>query len=111
MDEAAPQAARGGDGPETAAAVNPADLLGGVTLEMLRATFDGWTAAETGGRFWAVRSGSFTAVGPESLIRGCVMAGTAVGLADQLCLQAWLESLPAAELAAVWRDGTAATAL
>ena len=108
MNEAAARAARAGAGPESAAGTAAPGPPGDVTLEMLRATFDGWTVAESGGRFWAVRSGSFTAFGPQSLIRGCVSAGTAAGLADQLCLQAWLESLPADELETVWCDGAAA---
>lgn len=82
--------------------------LGQVTVEMLRETFDAWTVAETGGRFLAYRTGYSNYSGPRSLIRGCVIAQTAEGLAEQLCLQAWLEALPAAELEAVWRGTPAA---
>jgi hypothetical protein len=71
-------------------------------------TFDQWTIAQASSRFWAFRTGIFTAEGPRVLIKACVMAGTAERLADQLCLQAWLESLAAGELEAVWRDGTTA---
>jgi hypothetical protein len=115
MNESAPQAARGTAGSEaqlrqllTDAEVG--ELLGSLTVEMLRETFDHWTIAkrETGGWLLAIRSGWFDADGPRSLIRGCVMADTTTGLAEQLGIQAWLESLTAAELEAVWHDGSAA---
>jgi hypothetical protein len=105
MSEAAPQAARGNAGPE--AAVTDAELgelLGSITVEMLHETFEQWTIGEAAGRLLAVRTGCFGADGPRSLIRGCVMADTTVGLAEQLGIQAWLESLSAAELEAVWRE-------
>jgi hypothetical protein len=104
MSEAAPQAVRGN------ADADLDELLGSITVEMLRATLDHWSIAEreTDGRLLAIRSGCFDAVGPRSLIRGCVMADTPVGMAEQLGIQAWLEALTAAELEAVWRDGPAA---
>jgi hypothetical protein len=107
MDEAAPQAARGNAGPEAVALTDAelGELLGSITVGMLRETFDEWTIGEAAGRFLAVRTGCFFADGPRSLIRGCVIAGTLEGLADQLGVQAWLESLPEAELAGLWRDG------
>jgi hypothetical protein len=105
MSEAAPQAARGNAGPE--AAVTDAELgelLGSITVEMLHETFEQWTIGEAAGRLLAVRTGCFGADGPRSLIRGCVMADTTVGLAEQLGIQAWLESLPAAGLEDLWRE-------
>jgi hypothetical protein len=105
MSEAAPQAARRG----TVTDADVAGLLGSITVEMLRATFDHWTIGEReDGRLLAIRSGCFVADGPRSLIRGCVIADTPAGLAEQLGIQAWLEALTAAELEAVWRDGPAA---
>jgi hypothetical protein len=78
----------------------------GVTVDMLRETFDHWRIGEVAGRWWAVRSGTVAADGPRSLVRPVVSAGTLEGLADQLCVQAWFASLSAAELEAVWRDQT-----
>jgi hypothetical protein len=106
MNEAAPPAARR----DTVRDADVARLLGSITVEMLRATFDHWTIAERedDGRLLAIRSGCFVADGPRSLIRGCVLADTTTGLAEQLGIQVTLESLTAAELEAVWRDGPAA---
>jgi hypothetical protein len=75
----------------------------GITVEMLRETFPGWTIVPTAGRLLAFRRGYFDYSGPASLFRGCVVAGTPEGLADQLCAQAWLESLTEAEVGALWR--------
>jgi hypothetical protein len=112
MSEAAPQAAlgRGNEVPEASALTDAelGELLGCITVQMLRETFDEWTIGEAAGRLLAIRTGSFGAIGPRSLIRGCVVAETTTGLAEQLGIQAWLESLSAAQLEAVWREGPAA---
>jgi hypothetical protein len=105
MGEAAPQAAQGNT---AVTGAGLAGMLGSITVDMLRETFDQWTIGETADRFLAIRAGYFAAFGPRSLIRGCVMAGTATGLAEQLGIQAWLESLSAAELKAVWQSGPTA---
>jgi hypothetical protein len=99
MGEAAPQAA---------AAL--ADEFGGITMEMLRATFDHWRIFQRDDWCWAVRAGVATTEGPRSLIQPVVSAMTLVGLAEQLSLQEWLRRMTAAELAAVWRNGLAAVA-
>jgi hypothetical protein len=71
---------------------------------MLRETFPEWRIAAARGRWWAMRGGYFDITGgPGSLICAAVCAATLDGLADQLCLQAWLRSLRPAELEAVWR--------
>jgi hypothetical protein len=109
MDDPAPQAAHGNAGGETPSAeTEVTELLAGITVAMLRETFDNWTIGEVDGCLWAFRAGTFTGEGPRSLLRPCVTAGSAPGLADQLCLQARLESLSAAELEAVWRHGLTA---
>jgi hypothetical protein len=79
----------------------------GVTVDMLRETFDHWRIGEAAGRWWAVRSGTVAADGPRSLVRPVVGAGTLEELAHQLCVQAWLASLSAGELEAIWRGQTA----
>jgi hypothetical protein len=111
MGEAVPQAARQNAGPG-AATMADAELrkllFGAVTLEMLRETFDQWTIGRVSGRLIAIRSGIFATQGPRSLIRGCVLADTVDGLAEQLGIQAQLEALPAADVEAVWRDGVTA---
>jgi hypothetical protein len=110
MSEAMPRAAQKVAGREAAAAMDAEldELLGSITVEMLRETFDQWTIGETAERLVAIRTGCFVAIGPRSLIRACVMADSAARLAEQLGLQAWLESLSGAELEAVWRSGPAA---
>lgn len=81
---------------------------GGITADMLRETSGHWRIGEAAGRWRAVRSGTVPADGPRSPIRPVVGAGSLEGLAGQLCLQAWLASLSAAELEAVWRGNAAA---
>ncbi|HEY0932448.1 MAG TPA: hypothetical protein VGD91_01790 [Trebonia sp.] len=110
MDEGAQQAAQGNAKLGTAATADAelAALPGEITLEMLRETFDHWTIGTANDRLWAFRTGDFAAGGARSLIRACVMADTATRLAEQLCIQAWLQSLSAGELEAVWREGTMA---
>jgi hypothetical protein len=113
MNEAVLHAAQGTAGPEARLRQLLTDaelggLPGTITVEMLRATFDQWTIGETAGRFLAIRTGCFAATGPASLIRGCVIADTPEGLAEQLGIQAWLQSLSAAKLEAAWRSGPAA---
>jgi hypothetical protein len=58
----------------------------------------------------AFRSGMAVGQGPASLIQPVVTAASLTRLAEQLCMQEWLRSLPAAELEAVWRGGTMAVA-
>lgn len=99
MGEAAPQPAAG-----------LADEFGGITAEMLQATFDHWRIFETDGRLWAMRPGTARTEGPRSLIHPVVCAMTPLGLAEQLSLQEWLRRMTAAELASVWRDGLALVA-
>jgi hypothetical protein len=112
MSEAAPKAARErGNAVREASALTDAELgelLGCITVQMLRETFDQWTIGEAAGRLLAIRTGFFGAIGPRSLICGCLMADTTTGLAEQLAIQAWLGSLSAAQLEAVWREGPAA---
>jgi hypothetical protein len=96
MGEAALQAADGGN--------DRGETPGRITVGMLRETFEQWTIGEAAGRFLAFRRGYFADSGPASLIRGCVIAGSPEGLADQLCMQAWLESLTEKQVAALWRE-------
>lgn len=81
-----------------------ADGSGGITLDMLRETFEDWRITETEGVYLAMRSGAITAEGPQSLIVPFVFGSTVDGLADRLSLQEWLRRMTAAELEAVWRD-------
>ena len=99
MDEGTPQAA-----------AIPAGESGEMTLDTVRETFDQWRVFEKNGRCWAMRSGTVTAHGPQSLIQPLVWALTAAGLAEQLSLQEWLRRMPPDELEAVWREGFAAVA-
>lgn len=87
---------------ETAVTARLIRDLGPFTADMLRATFSEWRIVQAAGRWWAVRSGTWMFDGPQSLIRPVACAGTLEWLADQLACQAWLESLGAAELEAVW---------
>jgi hypothetical protein len=83
----------------------PAAVSGGITLDVLRATFDHWRIFEKNDEWWAMRSGTATSEGPRSLILPLVRASTLEGLADHLSVQEWLRRMPAAELEAVWRNG------
>jgi hypothetical protein len=104
MNESAPQASLLAD--------KLADLMAGefgeITADALRSTFDHWRVFESGGRWWAFRSGEAADSGPRSLIQPVVSAMTLEGLAEQLSLQEWLRRMSAAELNAVWREGIAA---
>jgi hypothetical protein len=101
MSEAAPQAADTGTAP---------DRFGTLTAGMVRDTFDHWRIFEARGTWRAFRSGVAAGEGPASLIQPVVTADSLTRLAEQLCAQEWLRSLPAAELEAVWRGGTTAVA-
>lgn len=101
MNEAAPQAAGTGRAP---------DWFGALTAGMVRETFDHWWIFEACGKWRAFRSGMAAGEGPASLIQPVVTAAGLTGLAEQLCMQEWLQSLSAAELEAVWRGGTMAVA-
>jgi hypothetical protein len=101
MNEAAPQAAGTGTAP---------DGFGTLTAGMVRETFDHWRIFEACGKWRAFQSGMAAGGGPASLIQPVVTAASLTWLAEQLCLQEWLRSLPAAELEAVWRGGTMAIA-
>lgn len=79
----------------------------GITVDMLRATFGHWRIFEKDGHWWAMREGTATTAGPQSLIHPVVCAMTLQGLAEQLSLQEWLRRMTAEELEAVWRDGFA----
>ncbi len=87
-----------------------AGASGEITLDALREVFDEWWLWEGSGQCHAMRTGTFEAEGPRSLIRPYVAADTPQGLADQLSLQEWLRRMSAAELEAVWRDGLGAVA-
>lgn len=78
--------------------------LGKITAPMLMETFPRWRVFESGGIWWALRSGSQATGGPESLLRLVIGAPDLIGLADKLCLQEHLDALATDELAAVWRD-------
>lgn len=71
---------------------------------------DHWRIFQACGKWRAFRSGMAADEGPASLIQPVVTAASLTRLAEQLCLQEWLRSLPAAELEAVWRGGTMAIA-
>jgi hypothetical protein len=101
MNEAAPQTAGMGMAP---------DRFGTLTAGMVRETFDHWRIFETCGKWRAFRSGMAAGEGPASLIQPVVTAASLTRLAEQLCMQEWLRSLPAAELEAVWRGGSGSVA-
>jgi hypothetical protein len=94
--------------PQVSAAL--ADVLGRITVELLRETFDHWQIFERDDRWWALRAGLEAEDGPRSLIHPLVCAMTLIGLAEQLSLQEWLRRMTADELEAVWRDGLSAVA-
>jgi hypothetical protein len=91
-------------------AVVLAGEFGEITGTMLRETFDHWRIFEKDGRWWAMRAGTITEKGPQSLIHPVICAMTLEGLAEQLSLQEWLRRMSSAELEAVWHDGLAAVA-
>jgi hypothetical protein len=98
MDEAAaPQAAGIVDWDELAR------VTGAVTLDLVREAFQSWLVDEAGGLCWAVKPGEVNWWPTDTLIRSAVIAGSPVGLADQLDVQARLRGFPSDELAALNR--------
>jgi hypothetical protein len=98
--ERAPGPARGGRD-MTAAPVYP----GKVTAAMLADTFPDWRVFRAGRRWHAMRDGTWHNDGtPRSLLRHALSAPDLDGLAEQLCLQAWLDDMGEQKRAAVWRD-------
>jgi hypothetical protein len=79
--------------------------LGEITPAMLRETFPQWLIREgADGNLVAVRDGPVVLHGPKSLLRRTVSAADPTALAEQLCVQEWLDGLDAGSLAAAWRD-------
>jgi hypothetical protein len=78
--------------------------LGEITAEGLRQTFPHWRIFPGDGSWWAVRGGIGRWDGPESLLLRALTAPDLTALAEQLCIQDWLDSLTAQELAEVYRS-------
>jgi hypothetical protein len=83
-----------------------APILGGITLGVLSAAFPHWRIVERSGLWWALRGGSVSMEGPESLLRTAITAQDLARLAEKLCLQEHLDRLDPGELATVYRDMT-----
>jgi hypothetical protein len=69
----------------------------------VRAAFPGWHIGGSDGNWYAFRGGAVAPDGPRSLLRCYLRADTLPALADQLCLQVYLDGLSDEELAEVWR--------
>ena len=76
-----------------------------VTLVMFQDTFEDWRIFCRNGRYWAMRAGTVTVNGAQSLILPVVWANTLEELGDALSLQEWLRRMTAEELDLVWRYG------
>jgi hypothetical protein len=72
-------------------------------LDSVRATFPGWRIGGAPGNWYAFRGGLAALDGPWSLLRRHLRADTLMALAEQLCLQEYLDSLSDQELAEVWQ--------
>jgi hypothetical protein len=71
----------------------------------LRVAFPDWRIFhDTAGTWWALRAGLERQQGPESLLSRTLRAASPSALAEELCLQEWLDELDGEELAAVYRD-------
>ncbi len=81
--------------------------LGEITAEGLRETFSQWRIFMSDESWWAVRGGIEKWGGPESLLLRAVTAQDLTALAERLCIQDWLDSLDAEELAEVYRSAAA----
>jgi hypothetical protein len=68
-------------------------------LDSVRATFPGWRIGGAPGNWYAFRGGLAALDGPWSLLRRHLRADTLMALAEQLCLQEYLDSLSDQELA------------
>ena len=69
----------------------------------VRATFPGWCISGSPGQWYAFRGGVEVLDGPRSLLRCYLHADTLPALAEQLCLQSYLDGLSDQELAEVWQ--------
>ena len=81
----------------------PGEVVGQLDLESLRAACPGWHIAGSSGNWHAFRGGISMLDGPWSLLRRHLRADTLLALAEQLCLQYYLDGLSGQELAEVWR--------
>jgi hypothetical protein len=74
-----------------------------ITVEGLRETFSRWRIVHADGAWWAVRGGTVTWDGPDSLLLRVITASDLPGLAERLCVQEWIDGLDEAALAAVYQ--------
>lgn len=81
----------------------PGEVVGQLDLESLRAACPGWHIAGSSGNWHAFRGGISMLDGPWSLLRRHLRADTLLVLAEQICLQYYLDGLSDQELAEVWR--------
>jgi hypothetical protein len=72
-------------------------------LDVLRAVFPDWRIGGSLGYWFAVRGGLVAHDGPRSLLHCCLNASTLLELAEQLCLQEYLDGLSDQELEKVWQ--------
>lgn len=98
----APKGAPGGDAGKTMP-VSGLARDGGIGLQELRETFEGWRIFSGDGAWWAIRGGAQPVTGPESLLLPCLTAPGLPGLAERLCLQEWLDGLDPEALATVYQ--------
>jgi hypothetical protein len=76
---------------------------GELGLDSVRATFSSWHVGGSCGNWYAFRGGAVALSGPRSLLHRYLHTGTLLALAEQLCLQEYLDSLSDQELAEVWQ--------
>ena len=78
-------------------------IVAKLDLDILRAAFPSWHIAGSADNWHAFRGGLSMLDGPWSLLRCHLHAATLVDLAEQLCLQEYLDGLSEHELAEVWQ--------
>ena len=100
--------AEGADGPDgdMPDVAGPAEITAGG----LRETFPQWRIFPGDGSWRAIRGGIEKWDGPESLLLRALTAPDLDTLAERLCIQDWLDSLNAGELAKVYRAALAGQA-
>ncbi|HZR53625.1 MAG TPA: hypothetical protein VFB06_29475 [Streptosporangiaceae bacterium] len=76
-----------------------------LTLAAVRAVFDQWRIIENDGMYLAVRGGTVTLDGPQSLILPFIFSSSLEGLTEKLSLQEWLRRMTPEELEMAWRYG------
>jgi hypothetical protein len=81
----------------------PLDPITRLDLDTLRAIFPAWRISGSPNHYFAVRGGFEALDGPRSLLHRYLAATTLLELAEQLCLQEYLDGLSDRELEEVWQ--------